>query len=696
MHFSITLPARAWAARFGASLLCLAMAGPAAAQAAAGPSTLHFNFTSRPLPGAVTVQWDARSGAPLYDAASGFGFVNQTAALPSRSVHTAEIRSDDNGFFISEARFDGDASTDHYNNYGMAFRIKAAPGAYAIRVRTTSDAADTIVSVGAMQTSRLTPSVFWDAAGLLPNRTSAAWQGMEWTYRYVNGRDCIDIEIEPRKLNVPVGVAEIAITPIPAQARPAQALPTIYTLGDSTVKSYTFAEAPMSGWGQVFDQLFDLRRVRVVNYSMGGRSFRSAYAEGRLNDLLLGAHVGDTLLIQFGHNDESLDETRRFGRGASEAMYETMLREVYLPAIRARGVVPVLVTPMSRVNAALKPGDSYVNSFQKRRFPELMTTIGAAEGVTVVDLNARSVELYNRTGAAAMNAMIMSIEAGETPGKTNDGSYANGHPSNKLDGTHFKESLSNQYARIVATELARLGKGGKHIAAGIAADLRPEVKTAIDANDWSAIYPEIAGDIVSGENAHYRNQIEKLLQLGVLRKDAQGNYEPQAVMQTREFAGALCKLMRIPCARLDGYAEGALRREVMGTILFDAYQAKFRTKPAYMTDYNGKTVLPGAPGYDPNLDSGARGAMYYPLVRWTQLTDTGEASPAYADKLREAYELGLIRSEAGIERGRMVNGRAIEPKALVNRGKAAKALYFMWVLAQPPKAENDVIVKSTD
>jgi hypothetical protein len=49
----------------------------------------------------------------------------------------------------------------------------------------------------------------------------------------------------------------------------------------------------------------------------------------------------------------------------------------------------------------------------------------------------------------------------------------------------------------------------------------------------------------------------------------------------------------------------------------------------------------------------------------------------------------LIRSEAGIERGRMVNGRAIEPKALVNRGKAAKAL---WVLAQPPKAENDVIV----
>ena len=48
------------------------------------------------------------------------------------------------------------------------------------------------------------------------------------------------------------------------------------------------------------------------------------------------------------------------------------------------------------------------------------------------------------------------VEAGETPGKTNDGSYANGHPSNKVDGTHFKEAMAKQYARMVVTEFARL------------------------------------------------------------------------------------------------------------------------------------------------------------------------------------------------------------------------------------------------
>lgn len=59
--------------------------------------------------------------------------------------------------------------------------------------------------------------------------------------------------------------------------------------------------------------------------------------------------------------------------------------------------------------------------------------------------------------------------------------------------------------------------------------------------------------------------------------------------------------------------------------------------------------------------------MYHPLARWAQLQDTAAVGPAYVDKLREAYEPGLIRSEAGIARGRMVNGRLLAPKAQASR-----------------------------
>jgi lysophospholipase L1-like esterase len=657
--------------------LLLAGAVPAPLPAAAATAAaIGFDFTAA-----------ARRGerVPLYDAATGHGFVARTGAHPPRAVHVDGIHATPDGFVITETALEED------NHFGLAFRIAAPPGTWDIRVRTTSEAADTTVSVSGMQTSRLLKPGTWDAAGLLPNRTPMTVDGREWRYRYVNGQDFIEIEVEPNAAGVPVGIASIALTPVALAARPASALPTLFTLGDSTVKSYTFDEAPMSGWGQVIDRLFDQAALRLVNYAQGGRSFRNAYAEGRFNDLLLAAYPGDVVMIQFGHNDESEDETRRWGRGATEAAYEAMLRGLYLPAIRARGAIPVLVTPMSRVNGAQQPGQPYEDSFRKRRFPDLMRKVGRETGVTVVDLNARSVAYYNQAGAAAVTAMVMSIEAGETPGKTNDGSYANGHPANKIDGTHFKEAMSKQYARLVVTELASLARAGDPTAARLAGALRPGVRAAIASGDWSAVYPEIAGDIQGGEHAYYRNQIEKLLQLGVLRKDARGDFHPQAPMRVREFAGALAGVLGLAPGALAATPDDVLTRERMGALLADAYHARFPAKPKYMTDYNGKTAAPGMPGYDPNLDSGAQGAMYYPLVEWRRLGDTAAIAPAYAAKVKDAYALGLVRAEDGIVRGRMGNGRLLQPQQEVTRAKAAKALYFVWVLGQEPKVENDTI-----
>jgi hypothetical protein len=285
----------------------------------------------------------------------------------------------------------------------------------------------------------------------------------------------------------------------------------------------------------------------------------------------------------------------------------------------------------------------------------------------------------------------MSIEAGETPGKTNDGSYANGHPSKKIDGTHYKEALAKQFARIIVTELVIKGKAGDSTAAAIASYLKDEVKLAALTGHWSDIFPEMADDITTGEGAYYRNQIEKLIQLGVMSKDPLGNFNPHEVMTAQEFIRCISELMKLDKTLFAGYPNGELSRETMGAILVDAYHAKFTTdKPKFMTDYNGTAVVPGDPNYNPYLDPGARGVMYYPLVSWQQLTDTARIAPDLVSKVKEAYELGLIRSEKGIGRGQMVNGTEFEPKVTVTREKAAKVLYFMWVLQQAVNVENDV------
>lgn len=655
-------------------------------------SPYNFNFTNQEKPGYQAVTYDELNGAPLYSSSVGYGFVNETSAMPSREVHTATISSDGTGFYITEPTFYVEPNNENvnYNNYGMAFRIKAPPGAYKVYVKTTSDAADTTVSVSGMQTSRLLGGGYWDAARLVPKKYTAEARGKEWTYTYVNGRDYLDIEIEPKKTNTPVGVEEIVLEPILPQQRESGSLPTIFILGDSTVKSYTFDETPMSGWGQIIDSMFNLHKVNVINYSMGGRSFKSAYTEGRLNDILMSSRIGDYVFIQFGHNDESTDEFRRFGRGNTEAMYESYIKEVYLPAIRARGMIPVLITPVSRVKGDAAPGYVYTNSFKNRMFPDIMKRLAEESGVTLIDLNSESVKYYNEIGVEATTAIVMSIEAGETPGKTNSGSYANGHPSNKIDGTHYKEALAKQLARIVVTELVKKGKAGDSTAAAITSYLKADIRLSAITEDWSKIFPEMAGDTTTGEGAYYRNQIEKLIQLGVMSKDRHGNFNPGEEMTVDEFVRNIAKLMNLKKSTFAGYPNGELSRETMGAILYDAYHAKFTSKPQYMTDYNGTAVGPDDPDYDPYMDPGARGVMYYPLGSWQQLEDTAQIAPHLVSKVKEAYELGLIRSEKGIARGQMVNGTELEPKVTVTREKAAKALYFMWVLQQAVNVENDV------
>ena len=73
--------------------------------------------------------------------------------------------------------------------------------------------------------------------------------------------------------------------------------------------------------------------------------------------------------------------------------------------------------------------------------------------------------------------------------------------------------------------------------------------------------------------------------------------------------------------------------------------------------------------------------------------DVSRVMLQFAEKVKDAYNLGLIRSEVGIERGKVQNGYYIEPQKEVTRAKAAKSLYFMYVLGSDIHTENDIIAE---
>ena len=653
----------------------------------------------------------------LYTPAAGCGFLKETSSMPVRTLYPELIVQSKKGAVMPpcpEHAYRRNANA--YDNIGMAFRIDLPPGAYHIEVTVLSRPEQTLISVSGMNAEQIALKTFWDAAMLIPRIHTAGFTGNVWTYDYINTRDYMEIEIEPAAPEWEVSVTSIRVSSLPPRTGSA-CTPAIFTLGDSTVKSYIYEENLMSGWGQIFDDFFDKDKVSVLNYAMGGRSLSSMYREGRINDLLLNSQPGDILLLQSGHNDEARGEVdgpeARFGRGNTEATFQKWLDEYFIPAAALMDVRLSLVSPMTRINGDATGAEGIVyGGFTKSNSidcPGLLKAAAFRHGLPFIDLYAESIQYLETVGGEAAKALFLSVEAGETPGKTNSGSYANGHPDHKCDGTHYKEALAKQFARIAARELLRQNL--------IPADyFRPVFLKALKADDSYLLFPELSKDVQTGRNAYYRNQIEFLLKHGIMRRQTDGCFRPSAPITVKDFQISLAKALHLPA--FPGYDElndtaqrlspdlpvgllqenSLLTRESMAWLVFRAFLAAFPPqtissgeiryqKPAYMTDYNGYGIAPDNPDYDPNLTG--ESAMYYPLVPWEQLTDTASISDSFSAAARECYRLGLIRSETGIRRGRMCNGTLFEPQCSVTREKAAKELYFLQALVHEIHEEND-------
>ena len=96
---------------------------------------------------------------------------------------------------------------------------------------------------------------------------------------------------------------DLAVNPAATVAVINPALPTLFIAGDSTAAKDN--GNPTQGWGVPFADYFDATKVNVVNLARGGRSSRTFISEGLWDQLLAQLKAGDTVLIQFGHNDGS-------------------------------------------------------------------------------------------------------------------------------------------------------------------------------------------------------------------------------------------------------------------------------------------------------------------------------------------------------------------------------------------------------
>ncbi|MHA6723628.1 rhamnogalacturonan acetylesterase [Sphingomonas sp. RS2018] len=242
----------------------------------------------------------------------------------------------------------------------------------------------------------------------------------------------------------PTALAQVAPDPAPTPtvapvSAPAYPATRILIASDSTAMTYGAERYPQLGWGQMLTCGLQ-PGTDVINRAIGGRSTKSFIAEGRWDRLMAESRPGDTVLIQFGHNDASSNRPERFAPAAT--LYrDNLLRMIW--EAKGRGLTPVLVTPPAR--------RSFQNGHPKADFAAysaVMRDLVASTGVPVLDLEGRSLALLDTTGETKSREFYLHL----TPADK-----APGFPNGIDDDTHFSELGARRLADLVAAEL----KGAK-------------------------------------------------------------------------------------------------------------------------------------------------------------------------------------------------------------------------------------------
>ncbi len=215
--------------------------------------------------------------------------------------------------------------------------------------------------------------------------------------------------------------------------------PVIYIAGDSTAQSYKASYAPQQGWGYYLGNYFT-SNVTVSNQAIAGRSSKSFYDNGRLDNILSTIKKGDYLLIQFGINDAASTNPERYApvcgssENPAEGSFEYYIAK-YIEGAAAKGATPVLVTNTLGLKAY--SGGKFTGSYGN--YCAAMKSMALKCRIPYIDLNSIMVEHYNSIGYdAAKMYHLYGVVSGST------------------DMTHFSESGADKVAGLLADAIKKL------------------------------------------------------------------------------------------------------------------------------------------------------------------------------------------------------------------------------------------------
>ncbi len=196
-------------------------------------------------------------------------------------------------------------------------------------------------------------------------------------------------------------------------------LPTLFLIGDSTVRTGSKGDGANGqwGWGAPIADFFDRTRINVENRAWGGTSSRTFRTLGFWDKVQNDLTPGDYVIMQFGHNDSSPVNDKRRARGTIKGTgpeteeidnlltgkheivhtYGWYIRQ-FIADARAKGATSIVCSPIPR------------NSWREGKVARASNDYGRwaweaarAEGAAFIDLNEIIAGHYEELGSETVS-----------------------------------------------------------------------------------------------------------------------------------------------------------------------------------------------------------------------------------------------------------------------------------------------------
>ncbi|WP_035651059.1 rhamnogalacturonan acetylesterase [Flavobacterium sp. ASV13] len=214
---------------------------------------------------------------------------------------------------------------------------------------------------------------------------------------------------------------------------------TLYCIGDSTMASKKDPDRnPEHGWAQVLQSFFK-DDITVVNKAVNGRSSKSFINEKRWDSIYKKLKKGDYVFIEFGHNDEKIEDSTRYTNPHTAYRYNLIK---FINESREKGATPILLTSIARRNfnekGVLVPthGD----------YPLETRLVAQEYKVPFIDLEYYTELLEQSYGPEKSKLLHLHFKVGEVP-------Y---YKDEKKDDTHLSLLGANKIAQIVINQIKTL------------------------------------------------------------------------------------------------------------------------------------------------------------------------------------------------------------------------------------------------